>query len=475
MKLYNTLSRSLEEFTPLDPLLVSLYTCGPTVYHFAHIGNLRAFIFYDLLKRTLSVNGYNVKHVMNITDVGHLVSNHDIDDSGEDKMEKGARREGKSVWDVAQHYTDAYHADVSALNIIPPTVEPKATDYIQEQIDLISLLEQKGFTYKTSAGIVYNTAKFPGYAKLSRMKIEELKEGARVEPDPEKQNLTDFYLWKFSIAFEQRQMEWDSPWGKGFPGWHIECSAMAMKLLGETIDIHCGGIDHIPVHHTNEIAQTEGATGKLFSRFWMHNNFLTIVGGAKMAKSGDNFYTLTKVKELGFDPMVFRYFTLTAHYRSELEFSVNTMRAAEETMNGIRRLLYDHPEAQMLQDLSSDFYQRFTVAMNNDLDSPRALSILHEMLSSSLNDTGKRSHLIAFDKILGLGLAELTKTSLFLSESEIDTLHIDGKTVREILFERESARKARDWELSDLIRLTAQSSGYIIEDTQSGQKVKKNR
>jgi cysteinyl-tRNA synthetase len=475
MKLYNTLSRSLEEFTPLNPLEVTLYTCGPTVYHFAHIGNLRAFVFYDLLKRTLSVNGYNVKHVMNITDVGHLVSSHDIDDSGEDKMEKGARREGKSVWDVAQYYTDAYHADVAELNIIPPTIEPKATDYIQEQIDLIRVLETKGFTYKTSSGIAYDTSKFPDYTKLSRMKVDELKEGARIEADAEKKNITDFYLWKFSSPNEKRQMEWDSPWGTGFPGWHVECSAMAIKLLGETIDIHCGGIDHIPVHHTNEIAQSEGATGKPFSRIWMHNNFLTIAGGSKMAKSGENFYTLAKIIELGFSPMAFRYFTLTAHYRSELELSMESLQAAEDTLQGITRILYDHPDSLILADLSSDYYQRFILAMNNDLDSPKALSILHEMLSSSLTEDEKRSHLLAFDKVLGLGFGELTKKSLYLTEDELDMLRIDGKSVREILVERDTARKAKDWEMSDLIRTTAQSAGYTVEDTPLGQKVKKSR
>ncbi len=475
MIIYNTLSRQLEEFVPLNEKEVTLYTCGPTVYHYAHIGNLRAFVFYDTLKRILQENGYAVKHVMNITDVGHLVAEHDSDDSGEDKMEKGARREGKSVWDVAKFYTDAYHADVRALGIIPPTIEPKATEYIQEQIELIEKLEEKGYTYRTSNGIAYDSAKFSNYAKLSRMKMHELKEGARVEADTEKKNPTDFYLWKFSKPDEHRQMEWDSPWGKGFPGWHVECSAMAIKLLGETIDIHCGGIDHIPVHHTNEIAQSEGATGKPFSRYWMHNNFLTIVGGAKMAKSGDNFYTLQKVIEQGFEPMVFRYFVLTANYRSELEFSVESLRAAEGTLAGIRRWLYDHSETVELRDKSSEFYTRFIDAINTDLDTPRALSVLHEMLSSGLSDDQKRAHLLAFDRVLGLGFSDTLRQSLFLSEEVLSTLQIDGKPVKDILEERANARKARDWELSDMIRQTAQTHGYVIEDTPGGQKVKKSR
>ncbi len=470
MKIYNTLSRAIEEFVPIKEKKVLLYTCGPTVYHFAHIGNLRCFIFYDTLKRVLQLNGYSVDHVMNITDVGHLVSDQD---SGEDKMEKGAKREGKSVWDVAKYYTDAYHADVCALNILPPTHEPKATEYISQQIDLVKVLEEKGFTYTTSTGIVFDTSKFPSYAILSRMKMEELKEGARVDADTEKRNLSDFYLWKYS-GDEKRQMEWNSPWGTGFPGWHLECSAMAFSLLGETIDIHCGGIDHIPVHHTNEIAQSEAASGKPFSHYWMHNNFLTIAGGAKMAKSGENFYTLKKVRELGFEPMVFRYFILTAHYRSELEFSVESLASARGTLDGIRRLLYDHPDAQPLQDKTSSYYLRFTEAMNNDLDSPNALSILHEMLSSTISHEEKRAHLLTFDESLGLGLEEVVRKSQFLSERELEEIVIDSKSGVQILEEREKARREKDWNLSDLIRLSAQSAGYYIEDTPSGQKIKRN-
>lgn len=474
MKIYNTLSRQLEEFTPLNPNEVTLYTCGPTVYHYAHIGNLRGFTFYDVLKRTLIANGYNVKHVMNITDVGHLVSDNDLDDSGEDKMEKGARREGKSVWDVARYYTDAFHKDVSTLNILPPTFEPKATEYIQEQIDLIKILEEKGFTYQTSSGVVYDSTKFPGYANLSRMKIEDLKEGARVEADHEKRSLTDFYLWKFAKADEDRQMEWDSPWGKGFPGWHLECSAMAISLLGETIDIHCGGIDHIPVHHTNEVAQSEAATGKQFSRYWMHNNFLTIAGGIKMAKSGDNFYTLSKIVDLGFEPMAFRYFILTAKYRSELEFSIESIRASQETLDGIRRMLYDHPQAEALVDLSSEYYVKFMDALNDDLDTAKALSVMHEMLSSNLSDDNKRSHLLSFDNVLGLGFSEIIQTSQFLSDSDL-LVRIGDSDLNTYINKRNDARNVKDWKKSDEIRNLLRDAGYDVEDTKDGQRVKKRR
>ncbi len=302
---YNTLTRRKEPFEPLQPGSVGLYTCGPTVYNYAHIGNLRTYLFEDILKRTLLYNGYAVKHVMNITDVGHLTGDRDM---GEDKLEKGAQREGKSAWEIAAHYTEAFQKDIERLNILAPTIWCKATDTIPEQIALIRMLEEKEFTYRTADGVYFDTARFPGYTRLSHQNLEALQEGARVEKNPEKRNATDFALWKFSPPGVQRQMEWDSPWGVGFPGWHIECSAMSMKYLGDQLDIHCGGTDHIDVHHTNEIAQSEAATGKPFFRYWMHGAFLIIAGGKKMAKSEDNFLTLENAfLRHGKDPLAYRY------------------------------------------------------------------------------------------------------------------------------------------------------------------------
>lgn len=281
VRLYNTLSRAKETFQSIRPNEVGLYTCGPTVYNYAHIGNLRTYLFEDILKRTLTYSGYAVKHVMNITDVGHLTGDRDM---GEDKLEKGARREGKSAWDIAAAYTQAFQKDLERLNILAPSIWCKATDTIPEQIALIQILEKKGFTYRTRDGIYFDTARFPKYTQLSHQNLDALQEGARVEKNPEKRNATDFALWKFSPAGVQRQMEWDSPWGVGFPGWHIECSAMSMKYLGDQLDIHCGGTDHIDVHHTNEMAQSEAATGKPFFNVWMHGAFLIISGGKKWPK-----------------------------------------------------------------------------------------------------------------------------------------------------------------------------------------------
>jgi cysteinyl-tRNA synthetase len=477
MKVYNTLSRRLEEFVPLNEKEVTLYTCGPTVYHYAHIGNLRAYLFADTLKRVLYANGYSVKHVMNITDVGHLVSD---EDTGEDKMQKGARREGKTAWDVAKFYTDAFIKDLDRLTIQPPTFQPRATEYITEQIELVKKLEEKGYTYRTSQGVVYDTSKFPHYNKLSRMDLEKLKEGARVEEDREKKNPTDFYLWKFSPKTEKRDMEWNSPWGVGFPGWHIECSAMAITLLGETIDIHTGGPEHITIHHTNEIAQSEAATGKQFVRYWMHFNYITLANSEKMAKSGDNFLTLQRVIDMGFEPMVYRYFVLTAQYRSELEFSVESLQSAKQTLNSIRRYLYDHPEAEALQDTNSIYYTRFMEAMNNDLDTPAALAVMHEMLGSSLSDDDKRAHLLSFDALLGLRFSETIHLSEYLDPQNLrisvqDTVSVDDTTVSAevLLSDRKKARDQKDWKRADEIRDTFKKAGYEIEDTAQGSKLKK--
>ena len=326
--LYNTLSRKKEEFKAIDRSEIGLYTCGPTVYNYAHIGNLRSYIFEDILKRVLKYNDYNVRHIMNITDVGHLTGDMDM---GEDKLEKGAKREGKTAWEIAKFYEEAFIDDLKKLNIEMPDKWTRATEYIDEQIDLIKILEEKGYAYKISDGVYYDTSKFKNYNKLSHLDIETLREGARVEKNEEKKNPTDFALWKFSPKDKKRQMEWKSPWGIGFPGWAIECSAMSMAELGEQLDIHCGGIDHINVHHTNEIAQSEAATGKQFFNYWMHGAFLNIKGGKKMAKSEGNFLTLENAlikKEI--DPLVYRFAALQTHYRKPMEYSEEVMKTRKE-------------------------------------------------------------------------------------------------------------------------------------------------
>lgn len=460
MKIYNTLSRQLEDFVPLENGKVKLYTCGPTVYHYAHIGNLRAFIFYDTLKRTLLGAGYDVTHVMNITDVGHLT---DDADYGEDKLEKGARREGKSVWDVARYFTDAYLRDVKLLNILAPTHQPKATEFIKEQIEMVKELERKGFTYRTAQGIAFDTSKFADYAKLSKMPMDKLIEGARVESDPEKKNLTDFYLWKFSQAGEQRQMEWESPWGVGFPGWHIECSAMAKELLGKTIDIHCGGIDHITVHHTNEIAQSECANDVLFAKYWMHNNFLNLDSGLKMSKSADNFLRMQTILDEGYHPLAYRYMCLTAHYRSELVFSWEQVQAAQQTLRKIKQLMYGHPSAEAIQN--SPWVDKFKAAMEDDLNTPQALAVLHDMLSADLDSGQKVGHLLTFDAYLGLGLSEDTELTANLDTRELQEILVYGQTLQELIQQRNEARLAKDWTLSDRLRDQIKSAGYDLEDT----------
>ena len=315
LRLYDTFTRNLREFVPLQSPEVGLYTCGPTVYDYAHIGNLRTYIFEDILRRTLEFNGYTVKHVMNITDVGHLVSDAD---EGEDKMEKGARRTGKSAWEIAQFYTLAFQEDLKRLNIQSPHIWCRATDHIQEQIEFILCIENRGYTYRTSDGVYFDTSKMSNYGYMARLDIEGLQAGARIDLG-EKRSPTDFALWKFSPSGQKRQMEWESPWGTGFPGWHIECSAMSAKYLGSFFDIHCGGEDHIPVHHTNEIAQTEACFGTRLANFWMHGYFLQL-DEASMSKSSGEFLRLQVLIDRGYDPLAYRFFNLSAHYRAKLNF-----------------------------------------------------------------------------------------------------------------------------------------------------------
>ncbi len=460
IRLHNTMSGQLESITPINAGVISLYTCGLTVYDYGHIGNFRTFLFYDILRRTLENANYTVNHVMNVTDVGHLVS--DADD-GQDKLEKGAAREGRTAWEIASYYIEAYHTDRARLNILAPSVkEPRATDYIPEQIALVEELERRGFTYAISDGIYFDTGKLDDYGKLAHLDIEGLQAGIRVELNPEKRNPTDFALWKFSPTNEQRQMEWKSPWGIGFPGWHLECSAMAMKLLGDTIDIHCGGIDHIPVHHTNEIAQSEAATGKPFSNLWLHAEFLLVDGG-KMSKSKGNFYTIQDLMDRGYNPLAFRYLTLTAHYRSKMNFTMQSLDSAQSALNA---LIYR--VSTLLGSMSapdSESMNVFNAALDADLNTPIAVAELWNILKSGEPSDVKLATVLAMDSILGLDLVSQ-------AEGLKHRMSEAGSNFAELLEERELARREKDWATADSIRDEITASGFAIEDTPDGPIVK---
>ncbi len=458
--LYNSLSRSKEEFKPLRDDYVGLYTCGPTVYNFAHIGNLRTYIFEDILKRVLLYNGYRVKHVMNITDVGHLTGDRDM---GEDKMEKGALREGKTAWEIADYYTKAFQHDIDQLNILPPDIWCKATDTITEQIALIEILEQKGYAYRISDGIYFDASMVADYAKLSNQNIDALQEGARVEKNPEKRNLTDFALWKFSPPGVQRQMEWDSPWGMGFPGWHVECSAMSMKFLGDHLDIHCGGADHIDVHHTNEIAQSEAATGKKFFNFWLHGAFLNIQGGKKMAKSAENFLTLenTFIRR-GISPLVYRFAAFLSHYRKPMEYSDEAVEAARNGLahlqNQVRRLM-DLKQADGF--VHRAYKEKFVLALNDDLNLPRAMAAVQEVLKADISEADRLATVVDFNRVLGLDLDRMDQDERL------------PENLRKLVEKRQAARTEKNWALSDTLRDEIQALGYVVQDSKAGMKVYK--
>jgi len=449
LKLWNTASRSLEEFKPIKKGEVGLYTCGPTVYNPATIGNLRSYVFEDVLKRTLMLLGYHVHHVMNITDVGHLVGDGDM---GEDKVEMTAAREGKSAWDIAKMYEGRFEDDLHRLNVIVPEGKdrPHATDYIEEQIGLVKILEEKGFTYKTSDGIYFDTTKFKGYGKLSGQKMEEKEAGARVEVNDEKYHPADFALWKFSPKGEKRQMEWDSPWGIGFPGWHIECSAMSEKLLGQPFDIHCGGVDHIPVHHENEIAQSEAAYGKPLANYWVHGEFL-LVDGKRMGKSEGNAYLLDDLVAKHFDPLAFRYYCLGTHYRSKLNFTWEGLEGAQNALRKLQNIARNLPKAKL------ESSEAFAAALSDDLNTSRALSVMWEMLSSSLSEEEKSALLLGMDRVLGLGLDEIIAKPVAVPED-----------VTALAESRELARQNKDWKKSDELRDAIKGKGWNIEDTKNG-------
>jgi cysteinyl-tRNA synthetase len=453
LRLYDTYTRTLRDFAPLRPPEVGLYTCGPTVYDYAHIGNLRTYIFEDILRRVLTFNGYQVNHVMNITDVGHLTSDAD---TGEDKMEKGARRTGKTAWEIAEFYTAAFREDMARLNIQEPTVWCRATDYIPEQIEMIQCIEAKGFTYRTSDGIYFDTANLPDYGYLARLDIAGLQAGARVDIG-EKRNPTDFALWKFSPPGEQRQMEWESPWGIGFPGWHIECSAMSAKFLGTFFDIHCGGEDHIPVHHTNEIAQTQACHGTHLANFWLHGTFLQI-DEAKMSKSSGEFLRLQTLIDQGIDPLAYRFFCLGAHYRAKLNFTWESLEGAATALGRLRTAAYEWGAPG---NIDEEFVERFAAQINDDLNMPRALAVVWELVRSDLPPATKKATLLHLDGVLGLGLAEWQPAATIVPDE-----------ILALAQQRQQARAEKRWKDADALRDQIKAAGYELEDTPQGPRVR---
>jgi cysteinyl-tRNA synthetase len=468
IQLFNTLGREKQEFKSIEPGVVKIYTCGPTVYNYQHIGNFRTFFFEDILKRVLIYNGYKVIQIMNITDVGHLVSDAD---EGEDKMEKGAAREGKTVWEISKFYTEAFLQDMDRLNILHPTQYTKATDYIKEQIDMVKCLEDKGFTYKTSDGIYFDTSKIDDYGKLVRsggLDISGLEEGKRIAFSSEKKNKTDFALWKFSPKGQKRQMEWDSPWGKGFPGWHIECSAMSRKFLGDTFDIHCGGVDHIPIHHTNEIAQSEACIGKKFVNYWLHGEFL-VADGEKMAKSSGDFLQLQTLIDKGYDPMDYRYLCLGTHYRKRLLFDWELLDASRNAYSRLMNRVIEFKTTDLTdyadsRDLIQEYRKRFKEAIDDDLNVPEGIGVMWEVVRDEKISSKQKLELIYdFDKVFGLNLSEIKEKGMEDIPDEVMKLVAD----------RTEAKKNKDFKRADEIRKKIKEMGYEVVDKKDGVEVKK--
>ena len=458
VKLYNTLKRKKEAFKPIGKE-VGVYSCGPTVYWYPHIGNMRAYIFADTLKRVLLFNDYKVKQIINITDVGHLTSDRD---EGEDKIEKEAKKEGKTAKEISEFYFSIFKEDIKKINILFPDVWPKATEHIKEQIELIKELESKGYTYKTSDGVYFDTSKFKNYDKLAKLKKEELKAGARVEMR-DKKNPTDFALWKFSESPGKRQQEWDSPWGVGFPGWHIECSAMSMKYLGEHFDIHTGGEDHIPVHHTNEIAQSECATGKKFVNYWMHIRWL-LFKGEKVSKSTGGLFTISELEGLGYKPLAYRYFVLLTHYRKPLDFSLTNLDAAKTAFERItKKIIEIKKEHHKGEDRTKEYESAFLEAINDDMNTPKAIQVFIKALEDFDFDTKKKLALLEkFDEVFGIGVKEM--------KEELVKVPAD---VQKLIDSRERLRKEKKWAESDVIRERIKERGYLIKDTPKGPVIEK--
>lgn len=470
LRLYNTLTRRKEEFEPIEPGVVRMYSCGLTVYNYAHIGNLRTYIFSDILRRTLEYEGYDVKHVMNVTDVGHLTSDAD---AGEDKMEKGAREAGKSIWEIARYYEDVFWNDLDLLNIERPKIICRATEHVPDMIALIETLVKRGHAYETDQAVYFDVTTFPKYTEFTRQSLDEKVVGARdeVQEDPGKRHPADFALWFKAVGrFENHIMRWDSPWGVGFPGWHIECSAMAMKYLGETLDIHTGGEDHIWVHHPNEIAQSEAATGKQFVRFWMHGTFLLVgdlsqgIVERRMGKSEGNFIRLQTLIDNGYDPLAYRYACLMAHYRQKLKFTWQSMDAAAAGYSSLKEFAARAEQITKKTNAGAggwvdDFRKRFREAIEDDLNMPQAMAAVSEMIreAEARNDYGVLDALYDFDRVLGLRLRESAQAAT----------SIDAQ-VEALIKEREAARKAKNYTRADEIRQQLAEQGITLEDTPTG-------
>ena len=460
MKLYNTMDRKVEEFVPIEEGKVGMYCCGPTVYNYAHIGNLRTYIFEDILHRTLEEAGYRVKHVMNITDVGHLTGD---GDDGEDTLGKRSRETGKSVWDIAAFYTDAFFADEKALNIKRPNVVCKATDHIQDMIALIKRLEEKGHTYTAGGNVYFSIDTIDDYGKLAGQKQEDKLSGARIAVDGNKRNPQDFVLWFTNSKFGEQAMMWDSPWGRGYPGWHIECSAMSMKYLGETFDIHCGGIDAIPVHHTNEIAQSEAATGHKWVNYWCHGEFLLNDKG-KMSKSSGEFLTLPVLVGHGYNALDYRYFCLGGHYRTQLKFSYEALdhaKSARERLNSmVAELKAKAKPESTISEKAESYKDSFFAALFNDLRCPEALAVMWKMLKdNSITEGEKLSLLYSMDKVLGL---DLDKVEAKKEEK------VGGEEEWKLVEERKQAKAEKNYQRADEIRKELEERGYIVKDTPQG-------
>ncbi|QSX05965.1 cysteine--tRNA ligase [Sedimentibacter sp. zth1] len=462
MKLYNTLTRKIDDFKSIEENKVKMYTCGPTVYNYAHIGNLRTYIHEDILEKSLEYVGYDVKRVMNITDVGHLES--DADD-GEDKMLKGAIREHKTILEIAEHYTNAFFSDSEKLNIKKPSIIGKATDYINDYIEFVKVLEKKGFTYFANGNVYFDISKKSDYTKLSRLDLDTLQTAVRdnVTEDLHKKNPQDFVLWFTKSKFENQALKWDSPWGVGYPGWHIECSVISLKNLGEQMDIHCGGVDHIPVHHTNEIAQTESYTGKDWVNYWWHAEHLLDLEG-KMSKSKGKVLTVSLLEEKGFNPVAYRYYVLNSHYRKQLTFSFESLKQAESGYKKLKnriKVVKDRNSKEELTDNVITYKRNFKSCIEDDLNTANAITVLYDVLKAEdLNDNEKLYLVEDFEKVLSLSLLE---------EPKIEDVNSDEvKMIEELIEKRKEAKKNKDFQLADKIRNELLNKGIQIKDTREG-------
>lgn len=455
---YNTLTKKKERFKPINPNEVRIYSCGPTVYKDATIGNMRTNLFQDVLRRVLRYNGYTLKHAMNITDVGHLVSD---GDEGEDKMLKSAREEKKTPMQIAEHYTELFFQDLEALNIETPEIVCKATNHIQEMLEYVKKLIETGYAYETSTAIYFDIAKLEKYPILSKVNLEEQKVGARVDVDLEKRNPYDFALW--IKAPQNHLMKWDSPWGKSYPGWHIECSSMGQKYLGEQFDIHTGGIDLIPTHHENEIAQSKGNCGKIPAKFWMHGEYLLIDGG-KMSKSLGNVYLVKDLVEKGYDPLVYRLFSYSCHYKNKLNFTWEGMEATAKSLERLKNGYQLHLEGkeEVENNLVEELEEKFHQAINDDLNMPLAMGIVWEVVKQEKKSPQWAELLVKFDSVLGLKIQEPIKKK----QQEIP------QEILELVEQRKQARQSKDWAKSDELRDLIQSKGYEVKDTQEGVEIR---